>query len=195
MNTGNQSTRNFKGGGFAQRPVIVGENGAELAVPLSDGGMMVLNQDQLGFNPEMISRNRANAARYGGRYGVRRAELGGLFPPALPSTLAEMPSTVKFGNQQFGFDMSKPTTQSALQGMSTRYRSPAVRDLFAGKAANPLRFGFNLFSPGQLGRLTTDEREELRTGLATQNVALADVEQAVMRQFGGTGERRGRRTF
>tara|TARA_R110000787_G_scaffold60738_2_gene137763 strand:- start:1866 stop:5501 length:3636 start_codon:yes stop_codon:yes gene_type:complete len=195
MNTGNQSTRNFKGGGFAQRPVIVGENGAELAVPLSDGGMMVLNQDQLGFNPEMISRNRANAARYGGRYGVRRAELGGLFPPALPSTLAEMPSTVKFGNQQFGFDMSKPTTQSALQGMSTRYRSPAVRDLFAGKAANPLRFGFDLFSPGQLGRLTTDEREELRTGLATQNVALADVEQAVMRQFGGTGERRGRRTF
>ena len=195
MNTGNQSTMNFKGGGFAQRPVIVGENGAELAVPLSDGGMMVLNQDQLGFNPEMISRNRANAARYGGRYGVRRAELGGLFPPALPSTLAEMPSTVKFGNQQFGFDMSKPTTQSALQGMSTRYRSPAVRDLFAGKAANPLRFGFDLFSPGQLGRLTTDEREELRTGLATQNVALADVEQAVMRQFGGTGERRGRRTF
>ena len=194
INTGG-SLGSRRSGGFAQRPVIVGENGAELAVPLNDGGMMVLNQDQLGFNPEMISRNRANAARSGGRYGVRRAELGGLFPPALPSTLAEMPSTVKFGNQQFGFDMSKPTTQSALQGMSTRYRSPAVRDLFAGKAANPLRFGFDLFSPGQLGRLTTDEREELRTSLATQNVALADVEQAVMRQFGGTGERRGRRTF
>jgi hypothetical protein len=50
-------------------------------------------------------------------------------------------------------------------------------------------------SPGQLSSLTPDEREELRTRLATRNVSLGDVEQAVMQRFGPTGTRRGRRRF
>jgi len=58
-----------------------------------------------------------------------------------------------------------------------------------------MQFGFPLMSPGQLSSLTPDEREELRTRLATRNVSLGDVETAVMQRFGPTGTRRGRRRF
>ena len=59
----------------------------------------------------------------------------------------------------------------------------------------PMQFGFPLMTPGQLNTLTGDEREELRTRLASRNVSLGDVETAVMQRFGPTGVRRGRRRF
>ena len=111
------------------------------------------------------------------------------------SSLAEMPSNISIGGANFGFNMGRPLTQQEIRQRSELYSSPAVRDIFAGGRPAPLRFGFNLFTPGQMQALTRDEREELGTRLAARNVSLADVEQQVMRQFGPTGVRRGRRRF
>ena len=111
------------------------------------------------------------------------------------SSLAEMPSNISIGGANFGFNMGRPLTQQEIILNSERYSSPAVRDIFAGGSPAPMRFGFNLFTPGQMQSLTRDERDELRTRLAARNVSLGDVEQQVMRQFGATNTRRGRRTF
>ena len=131
-----------------------------------------------------------------GEVGPPRAQIGGMFGGnANFSTLAEMPSRTAFGGTQFGFGMDRPVTQQEIRARGERFSSPAVRDIFAGQTPQSLRFGFNLFTPGQLQSLTGGEREELRTRLATRNRTLEDVEQQVMRQFGATGTRRGRRVF
>ena len=127
---------------------------------------------------------------------VPRAQIGGMFGGnASFSSLAEQPSQVQFGGQSFGFGMDRPVTQAGILQRARASVSPAVRDLFTGKKAAPLRYGFSLFSPQQMARLTAGERSELSTRLAAENVGLADVEQAIMEQYGATGARRGRRRF
>ena len=199
LDTGNQSTRNFEDGGFAQQPVVVGEDGAELAIPLEDGGMMVLNQNQLGFNPEVLSRNRANTARRGGRYPARNAQNGGIFPVSEPVTSADFAIP--------GF--SEPTfSQRELQTESNRLTPPRARQVTqefgSGYSPAPMvpfkqevggTAGFASPTPGYLAGLTTNEREFLRTNLASRNINLADVEQNAARLFGSTGARSGRRNF
>ena len=183
---------NEKGGatGFGN-PVIVGDSGdgrenQELVMSFGGAPVVVLPMTDRQEDIMEEASGRAPRARVGGLFGAQQR--------TPYSTLADMPSQVNFGGQQFGFGRG-PVTQAQLQTMAQQYSSPAVRDLFRGQRAAPLRYGFSLFSPGQLSRLTGGERAELGTRLASQNVALADVEQAVMRQFGPTGARRGRRRF
>jgi hypothetical protein len=187
-------------GGFAQEPVIVGEDGAELAVPLNDGGLMVLNQDQLGFNPEMLNHSRVSAARSGGRYPVKNAQNGGVFPVTRDMTGSDFAIP--------GF--SKPTfSQEGIRAESDRLTPPRARQVTRqsgsgyrpapmvpfGSSKGSSASGFASPTPGYLSGLTANEREFLRSNLATRNINLADVEQNASRLFGSTGGRSGRRAF
>ena len=186
-------------GGFAQKPVVVGEDGAELAIPLEDGGMMVLNQNQLGFDPQVLASNRANAARRGGRYPVRSAQAGGIFPVTDPTPSSDF-AIPGFSGRTF--------SQQDLQNQSNRLTPPRARQVTqqfgSGYSPAPMvpfkqevggTAGFASPTPGYLAGLTANEREFLRTNLASRNINLADVEQNASRLFGSTGARSGRRSF
>ena len=183
----------YERGGVAQgfgNPIVVGDSSnnqenQELVMSFGNAPMVVL---PLNERQEDIMEQAANV-------GPPRAQTGGMFGNANFSTLAQMPSTTSFGGTQFGFGMDRPISQRELIQRSEMYSSPAVRDIFAGQTPQSMRFGFNLFTPGQMQSLTAGEREELRTRLAARNTTLEDVEQQVMRQFGPTGVRRGRRRF
>ena len=186
-------TGGFEHGGVAQgfgNPIVVGDSSEnqenqELVMSFGNAPMVVL---PLNERQEDIMEQAANV-------GPPRAQTGGMFGNTNFSTLAQMPSTTSFGGTQFGFGMDRPISQRELIQRSEMYSSPAVRDIFAGQTPQSMRFGFNLFTPGQMQSLTGGEREELRTRLAARNTTLEDVEQQVMRQFGPTGVRRGRRRF
>ena len=172
-------------------PIVVGDSSRnkenqELVMSFGNAPMVVLP----------LNERQQEIMEDAGEVGPPRAQIGGMFGGnANFSTLAEMPSRTAFGGTQFGFGMDRPVTQQEIRARGERFSSPAVRDIFAGQTPQSLRFGFNLFTPGQLQSLTGGEREELRTRLATRNRTLEDVEQQVMRQFGATGTRRGRRVF
>ena len=184
----------FEHGGVAHgfgNPIVVGDSSKnkenqELVMSFGNAPMVVLP----------LNERQQEIMEDAGEVGPPRAQIGGMFGGNTNfSTLAEMPSRTAFGGTQFGFGMDRPVTQQEIRARGERFSSPAVRDIFAGQTPQSLRFGFNLFTPGQLQSLTGGEREELRTRLATRNRTLEDVEQQVMRQFGATGTRRGRRVF
>lgn len=79
-------------------------------------------------------------------------------------------------------------TQNQLVSDAVRYSPPAVGQLLGDpgvNATNGLRFGFQLFTPNQLGRLTPDERAALNTRLGVQyNTTLEDVMFEQQRRFG-----------
>lgn len=184
----------FEHGGVAHgfgNPIVVGDSSKnkenqELVMSFGNAPMVVLP----------LNERQQEIMEDAGEVGPPRAQIGGMFGGNTNfSTLAEMPSRTAFGGTQFGFGMDRPVTQREIRARGERFSSPAVRDIFAGQTPQSLRFGFNLFTPGQLQSLTGGEREELRTRLATRNRTLEDVEQQVMRQFGATGTRRGRRVF
>ena len=198
-NMGDTAFGGERTGGFAQKPVVVGEDGAELAIPLEDGGMMVLNQNQLGFDPQVLARNRANAARRGGRYPVRSAQTGGIFPVTDPTPSSDF-AIPGFSGRTF--------SQQDLQNRSNRLTPPRARQVTqqfgSGYSPAPMvpfkqevggTTGFASPTPGYLAGLTANEREFLRTNLASRNINLADVEQNASRLFGSTGARSGRRSF
>lgn len=104
------------GGGFAPHMAVVGEKGPELAVADPMGGFHVLNQEQLGFNPEKMPN--VPKALNGGFFQapqlptpdlVNQADLQALEasvrPPAVNSVLTgSRPSPLRFG-------FSTPTPQ------------------------------------------------------------------------------------
>jgi hypothetical protein len=171
-------------------PVVVGDSADDREnqeLVMSFGGAPVV---------VLPMTDRQETIMAGAAKKVPRAQIGGLFGGESSfSSLAEKPSRSQFGGQSFGFGMDRPVTQQQLRQRAQGLASPAVRGLFTGKEAAPLRYGFSLFSPQQMGKLTAGERSELSTRLAAENVGLADVEQAIMEQYGTTGARRGRRRF
>ena len=148
-------------------------------------------------------------APQGSMYSTKNNPMGTSQPSSMnfgttTNRLTSFNDFVGFGNRmgQVGFGGTvvnqlpqRNLTQQDIIRQAERFGTPRVSRVAQGFSPMPMQFGFPLMSPGQLSSLTPDEREELRTRLATRNVSLGDVEQAVMQRFGPTGTRRGRRRF
>ena len=148
-------------------------------------------------------------APQGSMYSTKNNPMGTSRPSSMnfgttTNQLTSFNDFVGFGNRmgQVGFGGTvvnqlpqRNLTQQDIIRQAERFGTPRVSRVAQGFSPMPMQFGFPLMSPGQLSSLTPDEREELRTRLATRNVSLGDVEQAVMQRFGPTGTRRGRRRF
>lgn len=151
----------FKGmadGGTTTEPVVVGEEGPELAIPM--GPMVVLNEEQLGFNPKKMVK-------------AKKAANGGIFGFNVPS-IPTLPSA----------------NQGAIQDLERSVRPPAINQIMQGGLASSPRFGFDLFTPQQIRSLTPETRQALGTTLATQfNETLENVDFAQQQRFGPTRNR------
>lgn len=94
-----------------------------------------------------------------------------------------------------GFQVPQlPTPAAANQAdiatLEKSVRPPAINQLLQGGTPGEMQFGFNLFTPNQLGSLSREGRDALGTTLATQfNETVPNVEDAIARRW-STGNRR-----
>ena len=177
-------------GGMFGNPVIVGDSSSgkenQELVMSADGAPMVvlpLTDQQI----DILQGKRNNK--------MPKAQTGGMFGPQDFVGFGQRMGNVGFGGVMYNQLPSRNITQQDIIERAERFGTPRVSRVAQGFSPMPMQFGFPLMSPGQLSSLTPDEREELRTRLATRNVSLGDVETAVMQRFGPTGTRRGRRRF
>lgn len=177
-------------GGMFGNPVIVGDSSSgkenQELVMSADGAPMVvlpLTDQQI----DILQGKRNNK--------MPKAQTGGMFGPQDFVGFGQRMGNVGFGGTMYNQLPSGNITQQDIIERAERFGTPRVSRVAQGFRPQPMQFGFPLMTPGQLGSLTPDEREELRTRLATRNVSLGDVETAVMQRFGPTGTRRGRRRF
>ena len=177
-------------GGMFGNPVIVGDSSSgkenQELVMSADGAPMVvlpLTDQQI----DILQGKRNNK--------MPKAQTGGMFGPQDFVGFGQRMGNVGFGGVMYNQLPSRNITQQDIIERAERFGTPRVSRVAQGFRPQPMQFGFPLMTPGQLGSLTPDEREELRTRLASRNVSLGDVETAVMQRFGPTGTRRGRRRF
>ena len=177
-------------GGMFGNPVIVGDSSSgkenQELVMSADGAPMVvlpLTDQQI----DILQGKRNNK--------MPKAQTGGMFGSQDFVGFGQRMGNVGFGGVMYNQLPSRNITQQDIIERAERFGTPRVSRVAQGFRPQPMQFGFPLMTPGQLGSLTPDEREELRTRLASRNVSLGDVETAVMQRFGPTGTRRERRRF
>tara|TARA_R110000765_G_scaffold425041_2_gene537115 strand:- start:18024 stop:20639 length:2616 start_codon:yes stop_codon:yes gene_type:complete len=177
-------------GGMFGNPVVVGDSSSgkenQEIVMSADGAPMVvlpLTDQQI----DILQGKRNNK--------MPKAQTGGMFGSQDFVGFGQRMGNVGFGGTMYNQLPSGNITQQDIIERAERFGTPRVSRVAQGFRPQPMQFGFPLMTPGQLGSLTPDEREELRTRLASRNVSLGDVETAVMQRFGPTGTRRGRRRF
>ena len=191
-------------------------------IPMAENGFLGEGEYDPNYNPYAGEKGQAileghlkdkspasNMQQTGSMYSTKNNPMGTSQPSSMnfgttTNQLTSFNDFVGFGNRmgQVGFGGTvvnqlpqRNLTQQDIIQQAERFGTPRVSRVAQGFSPMPMQFGFPLMSPGQLSSLTPDEREELRTRLATRNVSLGDVEQAVMQRFGPTGTRRGRRRF
>ena len=177
-------------GGMFGNPVVVGDSSSgkenQELVMSADGAPMVvlpLTNQQI----DILQGKRNNK--------MPKAQTGGMFGSQDFVGFGQRMGNIGFGGTMYNQLPSGNITQQDIIERAERFGTPRVSRVAQGFMPQPMQFGFPLMTPGQLNALTGDERDELRTRLATRNVSLSDVEQAVMQRFGPTGTRRGRRRF
>ena len=177
-------------GGMFGNPVIVGDSSRnkenqELVMSANGAPMVVLPlTDQ---QVKILEGKRNN--------NMPKAQTGGMFGFDDFVGFGNRVGNIGFGGTMYNQLPSRTITQRDIIERAERFGTPRVSNVAQGRMPMPMQFGFPLMTPGQLNTLTGDEREELRTRLASRNVSLGDVETAVMQRFGPTGVRRGRRRF
>ena len=127
------------------------------------------------------------------------------------STLGLANYTPEMFNAQYNAQPAPGATQDQIIAAAEANLPPAIRQLFGGRlqkpfetsggvlnpenrtGINPLKMGFNLFSPTSLAQLTQRETEALNSYLAAKyNTTLADVVTAMNQTF-SSGQRGGGR--
>jgi hypothetical protein len=177
-------------GGMFGNPVIVGDSSRgkenqELVMSANGAPMVVLPlTDQ---QVKILEGKRNN--------NMPKAQTGGMFGFDDFVGFGNRVGNIGFGGTMYNQLPNRTITQRDIIERAERFGTPRVSNVAQGRMPMPMQFGFPLMTPGQLNTLTGDEREELRTRLASRNVSLGDVETAVMQRFGPTGVRRGRRRF
>ena len=114
--------------------------------------------------------------------------------PNAPRTAPFMPTSVPGPTPapQTGGGRTGDVTQEGLVEDVRRMSPPAVSALFDETQIPDLRFGFNLFTPQQLNRLTDAEQQALNARLGVEfNTTLSDVVQGQRQRF--LGQRQGGR--
>lgn len=79
--------------------------------------------------------------------------------------------------------------QTDISALEKSVRPPAINQLLNGGTPGEMQFGFNLFTPNQIGSLSREGRDALGTTLGTQfNETVPNVEDAIKRRW-STGNR------
>ena len=111
-----------------------------------------------------------------------------------PNATLSQPYTGGGGTGIMGFQVPQlptpaPANQADINALEKSVRPPAINQLLGGQTPGEMQFGFNLFTPNQLGSLSREGRDALGTTLATQfNETVPNVEDAIKRRW-STGNR------